>query len=95
MDWGLGSIFVPDEHSVQGNRLVDMNEVLLPSIRTKHGLMKNFVRAKDKDGAAFQHLRTLFSALSSDKLKQGIFDKSQIHEVLMDNDFEELLILED
>ena len=38
--------------------------------------MKNFVKAMDKEGAAFQHLCTLFPGLSSAKLKEGIHQTS-------------------
>ena len=57
--------------------------------------MKNFVKALHKNGAAFQHLSTVFPGLSAAKLKEGIFVGSQIREVLKDTDFEELLNLKD
>ena len=55
--------------------------------------MKNFMKALHKNGAAFQHLSTVFSGLSAAKLKEGIFVGPQIWEVLKDTDFEELLNL--
>ena len=55
--------------------------------------MKNFVKAMDKNGAAFQHLCILFPALSSARLKEGIFIGPQIREVLKNKDLEELLTL--
>ena len=42
-DWGSRSTFLPGEHSLQENPLVDMNNVLLPPLHIKLGLMKNFV----------------------------------------------------
>ena len=90
-DWGSRSTFVPGEHSLKENPLVDMNKVLLPPLHIKLGLMKNFVKALHKNGAAFQHLPTVFPGLSAAKLKEGIFVGSQIREVLKDTDFEELL----
>ena len=57
--------------------------------------MKNFVKALHKNGAAFQHLSTVFSGLSAAKLKEGIFVGPQIREVLKDTDFEELLNLKE
>ena len=53
--------------------------------------MKNFVKALHKNGAAFQHLSTVFPGLSAAKLKEDIFVGSHIREVLKDTDFEELL----
>ena len=57
--------------------------------------MKNFVKALHKNGAAFQHLSTVFPGLSAAKLKEGIFVGPQIREVLKDIDFEELLNLKE
>lgn len=69
---------MPSEHGIQENPLVDINEVFLPPLPIKLGLMKNFVNAMDKKGAAFQHLCTLFPALSSAKLTESIFVGPQI-----------------
>ena len=88
-DWGSRSTFVPGEHSLKENPLVDMNKVLLPPLHIKLGLMKNFVKALHKNGAAFQHLSTAFPGLSAAKLKEGIFVGPQIREVMNDTDFEE------
>ena len=57
--------------------------------------MKNFMKALHKNGAAFQHLSTVFPGLSAAKLKEGIFVGPQIWEVLKDTDFEELLNLKE
>ena len=94
-DWGSRSTFVPGEHSLKENPLVDMNKVLLPPLHIKLGLMKNFVKALRKSGAAFQHLSTVFPGLSAAKLEEGIFVGPQIREVLKDTDFEELLNLKE
>ena len=72
-----------------------MNKVLLPPLHIKLGLMKNFVKALHKNGAAFQHLSTQFRGLSAAKLKGGIFVGPQIREVLKDTGFEELLNLKE
>ncbi|KAF2368600.1 hypothetical protein FHG87_000653 [Trinorchestia longiramus] len=77
-DWGSRSTFDPGEHSVQENLLVDMNKVFLSPLHIKLGLRKNSMKAMDKKSAAFQHLCTLFPALSSAKLKEEIFVESQI-----------------
>ena len=86
-DWGSRNTFVPGEHSLKENPLVDMNKVLLPPLHIKLGLMKNFVKALHKNGAAFQHLSTVFPGLRAAKFKEGIFVGPQIREVLKDTDF--------
>ena len=74
---------------------MDMNKVLLPPLHIKLGLTKNFVKALHKNGAAFQHLSTVFPGLIAAKLKEDIFVGPQIREVLKDTDFEELLNLKE
>ena len=83
-DWGSRSTFVPGEHSLKENHLVDMNKVLLPPLHIKLGLMKNSVKALHKNGAAFQNLSTVFPGLSAANLQEGIFVEPQIPEVLKD-----------
>ena len=63
---------------------MDTNKVFLPPLYIKLGLMKNFLKMLHKNGAAFQHLSTVFPGLCS-----------QIQEVLKDTDFEELLNLKE
>ena len=94
-DWGSRSIFVPDEHSLKENPLVDMNKVLLPPLHIKLGLMKNFAKALHKNSAAFQHLSIVFPGLGATKLKEDIFVGPQIREVPKNTDFEELLNLKE
>ena len=77
------------------NPLVNRNKVLLPPFHIKLGLMKNFVKALHKNGAAFQHLSTVSPGLSAAQLKEGIFVGPQTREVLKDTDFEELLNLKE
>ena len=72
-----------------------MNEVLFPPRHIKLCLMKNFVKALHQNGAAIQHLSTVFPGLSAAKLKEGIFVGPQIREVPKDTDFEELLNLKE
>ena len=94
-DRGSRSAFVPGEHSLKENPLMDMNKVLLPPLHIKLGLMKNFMKPLHKNGTAFQYLSTVFLGLSAAKLKEGIFVGPQIREVLKDTDFEELLNLKE
>ena len=94
-DWESRITFVSCEHSLMENPLVDMNKVLFPPLHIKLGLIKNFVKALHKNGAAFQYLSTVFPGLSTAKLKEGIFVGPHIREVPKDTDFEELLNLKE
>ena len=64
-------------NNVKFKPLVDSQNVFLPPLHFKLGLMKNFVKAMDRNGEGFKHLRTVFSGLSDAKLK-GVFIGPQI-----------------
>lgn len=66
-------------------------KVLLPPLHIKLGLMKNFVKALDKSGEAFQYLKTLFPTISDPKLKEGIFVGPQIRKLMNNSIFEKRL----
>lgn len=65
--------------------------VILPPLHIKLGLMKNFVKALDPDSAAMQYMRTFFPKLSEAKVKEGIFVGPQIRKLLNDDEFVEHL----
>jgi hypothetical protein len=68
-----------------GNRLlVDGDKILLPSLHIKLGLMKNFFKVINKHGEGFVHLRENFPKLGNAKLKEGIFIRPQIREIIND-----------
>ena len=46
----------------------------VPPLHIKLGLIKQFVKALDKDGDCFQYICKSFTSLSNKKLKAGIFD---------------------
>ncbi|KAF2354770.1 hypothetical protein FHG87_014471 [Trinorchestia longiramus] len=90
---------IPISYSVRLKESYDNLELFLEAVKYNQYLWNlcrelkgiGLLMAMDKNGAAFQHLCTLFPALSSAKLKEGIFVGPQIREVLKDEDFEELL----
>ena len=51
--------------------------------------MKQFVKALDKESAAFEYLTQKFPQLSEAKIKEGIFVGPQIRQLITDNQFEE------
>ena len=86
-DWPERTEFTPGSHSIKHLPLVDPKNILLPPLRIKLGLMKNFVKAMDKDGEAFKYLVKEFPHISDAKLKAGIFIGSQIRHLLQDSQF--------
>ena len=58
--WPKREEFVVGEKNVKNIPLINPKKVLLPPLHIKRGLIKQFVKALDKDGAAFKYLQNLF-----------------------------------
>lgn len=71
--------------------LIDKNNIILPPLHIKLGLVKNFVKVLDKESAAFIYLKKIFPRLSDAKIKEGVFDGPQIRKLLENHLFEDLL----
>ena len=72
--------------------MVDPNDVYLPPLHIKFGLMQNFVKAMDLHREEFKYLKELFEAKKSDaKLRAGIFVGPEIRKLMADNGFQERL----
>lgn len=81
----------PGKKNVQHPILVDRNKIILPPLHIKLGLMKNFVKAMNKEGNGFMYLQQKFPRLSDAKIKEGVFIGQNIRELLKDDDFKESL----
>src|SRR5678815_2436538 len=67
--------------------LVQRENIILPPLHIKLGLMKQFVKALDHDGECFRYICSTFPGLSDEKKKDGIFDGQQIRTLLRDAAF--------
>ena len=83
--------FVIGEKDVENILLINQKKVLLPSLHIKLGLIKQFVKALDKDGAAYKYLQNLFPKLSETKVKRGVFIGPQLKLILKSDEFLETL----
>uniref|UniRef100_UPI00358FB395 uncharacterized protein n=1 Tax=Myxine glutinosa TaxID=7769 RepID=UPI00358FB395 len=88
-NWPERSGLEPGSHNVVSHALVTPQKILLPPLHIKLGLMKNFVKALNKEGRAFAFLNKKFPRVSEAKLKAGIFDGPQIRELMKDPKFDE------
>ena len=77
--------------NVESQLLVELSKILLPSMHLKLGLMESFVKAMNKEQAAFTYLWENFTRLSDTKLKEGVFIRPQIREIIKDEYFDKLL----
>lgn len=81
----------PGKKNVVKTPLVASKDVLLPPLHIKLGIMKNFVKAMDKEKPAFKYLKEKFPKISAAKLNEGIFVGPQIRQVLKDEHFDSIL----
>ena len=81
-EWPKRNQFVPGCQNVKYTPLVASENILMPPLHIKLGLVKQFVKALNKDGDAFQHIDALFPYLSDAKKKAGIFTGAQIRQML-------------
>ena len=90
-DWPQRTNLTPGIKNVQHLPLVDSQNILLPPLHIKLGLIKNFVKALDWESEAFLYLRSAFPLLSDAKIKEGIFVGPDIRRLLNSELFENLL----
>ena len=89
--WPKLEEFVVGEKDVENIPLINQKKVLLPPLHIKLGLIKQFVKALDKDGAAYKYFQNLFPKLSEAKAKGGVFIGPQLKLILKSDEFLETL----
>ena len=73
--------------NVSQKPLVDPQKTLLPPLNVKHGVVKIFVKAMDKNGEGFCFLKRKLPKLSEAKVKEAFFQGPQIRQLMLDCDF--------
>ena len=86
-DWLVRDRLNVGEKNVIAEKLVPRDKIVFPPLHIKLRLMKQFVKALDKDGDCFQYICKSFPSLSNEKLKAGIFDGPQIRQLMRDQKF--------
>ncbi|XP_051524523.1 uncharacterized protein LOC127423891 [Myxocyprinus asiaticus] len=86
-DWSQRTEFSVGRNNIKWEPLMDPRKVLMPPLHIKLGLMKQFVRALDKESAAFKYLQDFFPKLSEAKVKAGVFIGPQMKKILECNEF--------
>ena len=87
-DWPSREAFTIGSYNVIAEPLDPPENVLLPSLHIKLGLMKIFVKALNKEGQTFKYLLQKFRQISDAKLHAGIFNRPKIRTLLKDKDFD-------
>ncbi|KAL6465610.1 hypothetical protein MHYP_G00257430 [Metynnis hypsauchen] len=86
-DWPQRTEFTVGKNNVKWEPLVDPRKVLMSPLHIKLGLIKQFVRALDKESRAFNYLQDLFPKLSEAKIKAGVFVGPQIKKIIECSEF--------
>ena len=86
--WPARKILEPGYKNVKRHSLVESSRNLLSPLLIKLGLMKNFVKAMDRNGTAFLCLQQKFLLLSDAKIRKGVFTGPDIRSLLHDEVFE-------
>ncbi|KAL7880613.1 hypothetical protein SRHO_G00028670 [Serrasalmus rhombeus] len=86
-DWPQRTEFTVGKNNVKWEPLVDPRKVLMPPLHIKLGLIKQFVRALDKESRAFSYLQDFFPKLSEAKIKAGVFVGPQIKKIIECSEF--------
>ena len=86
-DWPPREYLVIGEQNVINEPLVARDRIILPPLHIKLGLMKQFVKALNKDGSSIKYIAHKFPGLTMEKLKAGIFDGPQIRQLINDPHF--------
>ena len=75
------------QKNITNSVLVESSKVILPPLHIKLGLMKQFVKALDKQGLCFKYISEKFPHLSAEKVKEGVFIGPQIRMLINDELF--------
>ena len=70
------------EKNVINEPMVDREKIIFPPLHIKLGLMKQFVKALDKEGDCFLYICSAFPSLSYEKVKAGVFDGPHIRQLI-------------
>lgn len=88
--WPVRTTLDPGSRNIIHDSLVEgwfPSKILIPPLHIKLGLMKQFVKALDKNGKCFKYLQTKFPKISEAKIKEGVFDGSQIRKMFRDSNY--------
>ena len=83
-NWRSRDVMIQGKQNVINEPLVSREKILLPPLHIKLGLMKQFVKALNRDGNRFGYLPRKFPGISTEKLKAGIFDGPQRRQLVKD-----------
>lgn len=92
LNWPDRVEYIPGRNNVKSQPIVRRENIILPPLHIKLGLMKNFVVAVGKTNTeAIDVLARIFPRLSRAKVEQGIFVGPQIRKAIQSDEFRDAL----
>ena len=89
--WPKRDDFTVGLKNVANPSLVSPNKIILPPLQIKLSIIKQFVKALDKNCDAMNFLKTKFPKLSSAKVTEGVFNGPQLRQLLLNQHFDDSL----
>ena len=71
--WRIREHLLIGEQNIVNKALVSRDKIIFPTLYIKLGLIKEFVKALDKEGQCFRYLRSLFCRPQQGKIKSRYF----------------------
>ena len=76
--WPARESLIVGEYNIVNEPLVEREKIFLPPLHIKLGLIKQFVKALNKEGKCFEFICKLFPGLSIAKLEEEFVSLSEI-----------------
>ncbi|XP_039440776.1 uncharacterized protein LOC120421613 isoform X4 [Culex pipiens pallens] len=90
-DWPARKEFTIGINNVKWAPLVQQENILMPPLHIKLGLMKQFVKALPANSEPFKFLKNMFPRLTEGKITAGVFTGPQIRAVFSKDEFKKML----
>lgn len=86
-NWPERNEWKVDEKNIKYPPLAPREKIILPPLHIKLGLLSQFIKALNPQGAAYSRLREVFPEISEAKLSAGILNGPQIRKLVKDERF--------
>ena len=83
----MRSELIPGSLNILAPPLMERSKTVFPALPIKLGIMKQFVKAREKYSDCFKYICLKFPGLTIEKLKAGICDGPQIRKLMNDSNF--------
>lgn len=90
-EWPCRKQLPPAQKNTANDSFVNPQKIFLPQFHLKLGMMKNYVKAMNRNGESFRYLVQTFPRIHDAEIKEVIFVGPQINEIRNDRNFDEVL----